>query len=143
MSWKNELGGQRPVLPPLGRLAMPLVAGAVVFGVVTAFAATLPVSSTTVGAGNGTVGSCNVSASVTYTTVYAPTLPGYKVATAPVATAASCAGLAYKLTLTGAGNASLGEATGTLNASGGSTPDFTASNIAAALVTGVSVVITG
>src|SRR4051812_49388496 len=125
------------------RLAIPLVAGLVVFGGVTAFAASLAVSSKTLGSGNATMTSCNASAAVSYTTAYSATLPGYKVATAPVTTAAACATLAYKVTLTGAGNASLGEQSGSLDATGAATPDFSTLNVAAALVTGVSVVITG
>ena len=127
----------------IGRFVIPAATGVVIFGAVTAFAASLSVSSKTLGSGNATVSSCNSGASVTYTTAYSATLPGYKVATAPVTTAAACNGFAYKVTLTGAGNASLAEVTGTLDASGNATPDFTASNIAAANVTGVSVVITG
>lgn len=114
-----------------------------VFGAVTAFAATLSVSGKTLGSGNATVSSCNSGATVTYNTTYSATLPGYKVGTAPVTTAATCNGFAYKVTLTGAGNASLAEVTGTLDASGNASPDFSASNIAAANVTGISVVITG
>src|SRR3954451_8725936 len=125
------------------RLAIPVVAGLVVFGGVTAFAASLSVSSKTLGSGNATMTSCNATAAVSYTTAYSATLPGYKVATAPVTTAAACTGLAYKVTLTGAANASLGEQSGSLDASGAAAPDFSSLNIAASLVTGVSVVITG
>ena len=127
----------------LARFAVPAVAGVVIFGAVTAFAATLSVNGKTLGSGNATVSSCNSGATVTYTTAYSATLPGYKVGTAPVTTAAACNGFAFKVTLTGAGNASLAEVTGTLDASGNASPDFSASNIAAANVTGVSVVITG
>lgn len=127
----------------IARFVVPAVAGVVVFGAVTAFAATLSVNGKTLGSGNATVSSCNSGATVTYTTAYSATLPGYKVATAPVTTAAACNGFAYKVTLTGAANASLAEVTGTLDASGNATPDFSASNISAANVTGVSVVITG
>ena|SRR5688572_168668 len=127
----------------LTRFAIPLVVGVVVFGGVTAFAASLSVSSTTLGAGNATVTSCNGSATVSYNTVYSATVPGYKVSTAPVVTAAGCSGLAYKVTLTGVANAALGEVTGTLDVTGAAAPDFSASNIAASAVTGVSVVITG
>ena len=125
------------------RYLVPAVAGVVVFGAVTAFAATLTVSPESLGSGNATVSSCNATAAVSYTTSYAAALPGYKVATAPVTTAVGCSGLAYKVTLTGAANASLAEVTGTLNASGAAAPDFSASNVAASAVTGVSVVVTG
>jgi flagellar basal body-associated protein FliL len=125
------------------RLLIPLGAGVVIFGAVTAFAATLNVSTKSLGSGNATVTSCNATAAVTYNTAYASTLPGYKVTTAPITTAATCTGLSYKVTLTGTGNASLAEVTGTLDASGAASPDFSASNIAAANVTGVSVIVTG
>ena len=113
------------------------------FGAVTAFAATLSVSSKSLAAGNATVASCNASAQVSYTTSYSSTLPGYIVATAPVATAAGCASMSYRVTLTGASNASLGEVTGTLDGTGAATASFTSLNVSAALVTGVSVAITG
>src|SRR3954451_18959616 len=113
------------------RFLLPLVVGVLVFGAVTAFAATLNVSSKSLGSGNGTVTSCNASAQVTYNTSYASTIPGYKVTTAPITTAATCSGLSYKVTLTGASSAALGEVTGLLDASGNASPDFSTSNIAA------------
>ena len=130
-------------LNSLARFAIPAVVGVVVFGSVTAFAASLSVTSKSLGSGNATVASCNAAASVSYTTSYASSIPGYKVATAPVTTAAGCGTMAYKVTLTGAGNASLAEISGSLDGTGAASPDFSASNISAALVTGVSVVITG
>lgn len=133
----------RKASPRGKRFLIPVTVGVVVFGAVTAFAATLTVNSKSLGAGNATVASCNSSASVTYNTSYSATLPGYKVTTAPVTSAVACATMSYKVTLTGAANASLGEVTGTLDASGNASPDFTASNIAASGVTGISVVITG
>ena len=131
--------GKRSVL----RFAIPVVVGVFVFGGVTAFAATLSVSSKSLGSGNATVASCNAAATVSYTTAYAASLPGYKVATTPVTTAVGCATMAFKVTLTGAGNASLAEQTGNLDAAGAASPDFSTSTIAAANVTGVSVVVTG
>jgi hypothetical protein len=125
------------------RYLVPIVAGVTVFGAVTAFAATLNVSTQSLGSGNASVASCNTSAAVTYTTAYSATVPGYKVATAPITTAVACATKAYKVTLTGASNASLAELTGALDAAGAAAPDFSSSNISAALVTGVSVVISG
>lgn len=113
------------------------------FGAVTAFAATLSVGATKLGSGNATVTTCNASASVTYATAYSSTVPGYKVTTTPVTSAATCSGQAYKVTLTGSGNTSLAEVSGVLDASGNATPDFSASSIAAANITGVSLVITG
>jgi hypothetical protein len=125
------------------RYLIPIAAGFVVFGVATAFAASLTLTGTSLGAGTASTASCNASASVTFNSSYASAIPGYKVTTAPVTTAVACASKAYKVTLSGAANASLGEITGTLDASGNASPDFSASNIAASLVTGISVVITG
>ena len=125
------------------RVLLATALGVIVFGAVYAFAASLTVNSKTLGAGNGTVAACNTSASVSYNTVYSATIPGYKVSTAPVTSAAACATMAYRVTLTGAGSTSLGEVTGTLDATGAASPDFTAANVNAANVTGVSVVISG
>ena len=128
----------------LVRFAVPVIAGVSIFGATTAFAASLNVTSTGLGAGNATVASCNASATITYNTAYSASLPGYKVTTAPITSAATCAGKAFKATLTGASNASLAEVTGTLDATTGAfAADFSASNINAASVTGVSVVISG
>lgn len=115
----------------------------VTFGAVTAFAATLSVTSKSLAAGTATVSTCNASAAVTYNTTYASSLPGYKVTTAPVTTASGCSGMAFKVTLTGAGNTALAEVTGNLDPTGAASPDFTTNNVAASAVTGVSVVITG
>lgn len=125
------------------RYLVPLVAALFVFGFVTAFASTLNLTGKSLGSGNAGVASCNASATVSYTTSYSSTIPGYKVMTAPVTSAVACAGMAYRVTLTGAGNASLAEVTGTLDSGGAAAPDFSASNIAAANVTGVAVTITG
>jgi hypothetical protein len=125
------------------RVLVVLVCGIAVFGAVYGFAASLTVNSKSLGAGSGTVASCNATAAVSYNTAYSATVPGYKVSTAPVTSAAACATMGYRVTLTGAANASLGEVTGTLDATGAASPDFTAANVSAASVTGVSVVISG
>lgn len=122
------------------RYLVPLVAGLAVFGMVTAFAATLNVGSKSLGSGDATVTSCNANASVSYTTAFVG--GSYKVATAPVTTPSGCATKDYKVTLTGAAG-SLAEQSGTLNSSGGDTVDFSSFNIPAHDVTGISVVITG
>ena len=124
------------------RYLVPAVVGVVGFGAATAFAASLSVSSGSLSAGNATVASCNSTAHVTYNT--APAAGDYQVTTAPVTTAASCAGMSYRVTLFGASNATLGEVTGTLDATtGAALPDFTSAAVSASAVTGVSVVITG
>jgi len=125
------------------RWLAPVLVGVVVFGAVTAFAASLNVSSKSVGSGNATVSTCNATAAVTYNVAYSASLPGYRVTTAPITTAAACSGLSFRVTLTGAANASLGEVSGTLDATGTASPDFTSANVAAASITGVSVTVTG
>jgi len=125
------------------RILIAAVLGLVVFGAVYGFAASLTVNSNSLAAGSGTVAACNATATVSYNTTYSAAIPGYKVTTAPVTSAATCAAMAYKVTLTGTGGTSLGEVSGTLDASGNASPDFSASNVNAASVTGVSVVISG
>jgi hypothetical protein len=123
------------------RYLAPAVVGVVVFGAVTAFAASLTVNTKSLGAGNATVDTCNASASVSYNTALSSGV--YQVTTAPVTTATTCKGMSYRVDLTGT-SGSLGEITGTLDATtGAALPDFTSANIAASAVTGVSVVITG
>lgn len=128
------------------KFLIPVVAGIAVFGGVTAFAATLTVNSDTLGAGNAAVNSCNASATVKYNV--ARVAGAYNVSTAPVASGATCVGMSYKVTLTGA-SGDLGEVSGTLTAVGSpatssaASPDFASAAVPAASVTGVSVVITG
>jgi hypothetical protein len=121
---------------------VPLLAGVVVFGAVTAFAAGFTVSSKTVVSGNATVTGCNASASVSYTTSWDATVPGYVVATAPITTAVGCGTMAYRVTLTGTAGASLAEQTGSLVA-GAASPSFATNKILASNVIGISVTVTG
>jgi hypothetical protein len=125
------------------RLLAAGIIGVIVFGAVFAFAASLTVNTKSLGAGNNAVASCNASASISYNTAYSATIPGYKVTTAPITSAVACATMSYRVTLTGAGNTSLGEVTGSLDATGAASPDFTSANVNAASVTGVQLVITG
>ena len=125
---------------------LPLGAGVVVFGTATAFAATLSVNGTSLGAGNATVASCNSAAAVSYGTTPTTNTKTYDVTTASVTTSgtgAGCANMAFRVTLLGAGNASLGEKTGALDSSGAGSVDFTSLGIAAADVSGVAFVVTG
>lgn len=127
----------------LTRLVIPVVAGVAVFGAVTAFAATLNVTSTSLASGNATVAACNSGATITYNVAYnTTTTAGYKVTTSPITSAAACATMAYRATLTGA-TGSLGEVTGSLSATGTASPDFTSANVLASAVTGVTISITG
>ena len=125
------------------RIIVAAVLVLAVFGAVFAFAASLTVNSKSLAAGSGAVAACNTTAAVSYNTVYSATIPGYKVSTAPVTSAVACATMAYRVTLTGAGNTSLGEVNGTLDATGAASPDFTSANVNAASVVGVTVVISG
>jgi hypothetical protein len=127
-----------------------LLVGATVSAGVYAAAASLGVNSNTLGAGNTAVAACQATAlTAAYATAYAAALPGYKVGVATVSgldtvSATNCASKAFRITLTGASDASLAEITGTTPASGTSfTADFSASNVEAADVTGVHVVISG
>jgi hypothetical protein len=125
------------------KLLLAAILGTVVFGSVYAFAATLTTNTKSLGSGGNQVAACNSTAAVTYDTAYSDTLPGYKVSTAPINSAPTCATMAYKLTLTGTNNASLGEVTGTLDANGTASPDFSANDVAASAVTGLQLTISG
>jgi len=128
------------------KFLLPLGAGVVVFGAATAFAATLSVNGTSLGAGNATVASCNSAATVSYSTVPTANTKTYDVSTASIATSgtgAGCANMAFKVTLLGTGGASLGEKTGTLDGTGAGSADFTSLTVPASDVTAVAVVITG
>jgi len=126
------------------RHAVPLIAGVVVFGAVTAFAAGFSVNSTTIQSGSAAVGGCGAIAAVTYNMVWDAGLSAYKVSTAPVTTGAGCKSMAYKVTVTNASNTALGEITGTLDSvTGAAAPDFSSRNILVSNVGGVSVTVTG
>jgi len=117
-----------------------------IFGAVYGFAATLNVGSNTLSAGNATVASCQASGAPTgtYSVAYDSTLGGYKVSGLTVTGLdAGCASKAISVTLTGAANANLGTATGTVPVGGGSLALSPSGTIAAASVTGVNVAING
>ncbi len=132
------------------KFVVALLVGLTVSGAVYASAASLDVDSNNVGAGNSAVAACQ-SATLTaqYATSYASAVPGYEVGVVTVngldtVSATNCASKSYKITLTGSSDTSLAEVTGTTPASGTSfTADFSASNISAADVLGVHVVIGG
>jgi hypothetical protein len=134
------------------RLLLALFVGGAVFGTVYGLAASLGVTTKTLGSGSSVVAGCQVTTLTTsYATAYDATLPGYKVGVVTIngldtTSATNCASKSFKVTLTGASNASLGEITGTTPASGTSfSADFTSSvpTVSAANVTGVHVLITG
>ena len=133
------------------KFLVPIAVGVVVFGGVTAFAASLTVNSKSLAAGNATVGACNSSAAATYTSTLATTgvNKGKYVVTGGFLSTdglnpSACKGLSFKVTLLDGSNVSLGEATGNLaDPTGDATLDFSANPPLASAVAGVAVVITG
>lgn len=126
------------------RLVIPVVAGIAVFGTVSAFAASLNLSSSkTLASGNADVLSCDATTLIdaTYTTVFAA--GGYAVNQVTLSSPVACEGKVVKVTFTDAGGASLGEVDGVVAT--GSTPIVvpTVAPILAAAVEGISVVIAG
>ena len=132
------------------RTLTAIFAGILVFATVYGFAASLTITSESLGAGTTAIAACQ---SGTINTTYGPTyqsgLPGYESTTVTVngldQTAPQCGGKPIRVTLTGPGasNASLGERTATLPTGVGTTQAFTFTGVKAADVTGVHVVISG
>ncbi|MEO7296591.1 MAG: hypothetical protein ABIZ57_10635 [Candidatus Limnocylindria bacterium] len=127
------------------RVLTALVAGLITFGGIFGLAASLNLTSDSLGAGNATVAACQAGAlNATYSTTYSATTPGYTLGTVTVTGLAStCYSKAYKVTLSGAGNVSLGEATGTTPSTGTSFAATFSPAVSAASVTGISVVLSG
>lgn len=131
------------------RRILAMVAGLTVFGAVFAFADSLGVTSTSLGAGSDSVASCQGDSAVTtsYDTAYVETKPGYEVTTVHVTGIATpaCDGKLIKVTLAGADHASLAEHSATL-ATPAADPtelNFSVDDVLASDVTDVYVVITG
>lgn len=127
------------------RTLAALVIGTITFSGVYGLAASLNLTSDSLGADTATVAACQAGAlDATYTSSYSATTPGYTLGTVTVSgLAATCYGMAYRITLSGAGNASLGELTGTTPASGSTFGGAFSPAVDASLVTGISVVISG
>jgi hypothetical protein len=127
------------------RLAMVLSAGLLTFGTIYGFAASLNLNTESLGAAQTTVAACQAGAlTATYSSSYSASTPGYSVGTVTVTgLTSSCYSDAYKITLSGASNVSLGEATGTTPASGTSFSATFSPVVNAASVTGIGVVISG
>ena len=121
------------------------LAAVMTFGAVYGLAASLSLTTDSLGAGDTAVAACQAGQlTATYTTSYSASTPGYTVGTVTVTGLAStCYSKAYRITLTGASNASLGEATGTTPSSGSSFAATFAPAVNAASVTGVAVVVSG
>jgi len=126
--------------------AVVAVVGAVVFSSAYAFAATLGVTSNSLGAGNASVVSCAASVTGSYAVAYDSSLPGYKVSSVTIAGLTTCSGQTLTADLTGTGNASLAQITHTVTAgeaTAGTATVSVAGSIGAAGVTGVSVALAG
>jgi hypothetical protein len=119
-----------------------MAAGVGVFSMVFGLAASLSVTSDSLGAGTSVVASCQAGAfNVQFGPAYATGVPGYATTTATITgITAPCESLPFRITLYGAGGTSLGEATGTTP---GSVTSFTAtfSAVSDHDVTGVAMVI--
>jgi hypothetical protein len=132
------------------RVSIALAVGIAVFATIYGLAASLGVSSESLGAGSATVAACQSGTlTVSYAPTYNPGAPvGYRATTVTIGNldtgAAACGGKAIRVTLTGPGGgaASLGEQTGTVPSSG-TTMSFSFAGVSASDVTGVHVVISG
>jgi hypothetical protein len=116
-----------------------------IFGAVYGFAATLNLSTNQLSAGNAAVASCQATTPVaSYSVAYDSTLVGYKVGTVTVTSLdAACATKAISITFTGAAGANLLTLTGAVQAGGGIQVFTPGSTVSAALVTGLSVAVSG
>lgn len=120
-------------------------AGVLTFATMYGFAASLNLNTDTYGAAQTVVAACQSGTlTASYASSYSASVPGFTVGTVTVTgLQASCYGKAYKVELTGSGDASLGEATGTTPVSGSSFQATFSPAVSGAAVTGVSVAITG
>jgi hypothetical protein len=128
------------------RLIIAIITGLTVFSTVFAVAASLNVTAATLGAGTGTVASCDTDGVATsFDTAYSAAAAGYKVTTVHVSgiTTPACDGRTMKVTLVGASDAALAEVTITLATpvANPSNFDFSADNVLASAVLKVSVVV--
>ena len=127
------------------RILMTLVAGAITFSVVFGLAASLNLTTDSLGAATTTVAACqSATLNATYTSTYSTTVPGYATGTVTVTgLAATSYAKDYRITLSGAAAASLGEATGTTPSTGTTFVATFAPAPAAAAVTGINLVVSG
>jgi hypothetical protein len=126
------------------RALLAAVLATLVFGAVYGLADVLNLTSDGLGAGTAVVAACQTATlNAGYAPSYASGIPGYAAGTVTLSNLQStCYGKNYRITLSGSGNASLGEVTGTTPTTGSS---FTAAfpGSSAAAVTGIAVVIEG
>ncbi|CAN5238304.1 hypothetical protein BH20ACT16_BH20ACT16_09470 [soil metagenome] len=131
------------------RTLLAVLGGVLAFAIVVGSAASLGTfTSDGLGAATTAVASCDSDGvSSSYTTTYSATAPvGYRVGTVTIAgIAAACDLKSMSITLTGDSNVSLGEqvVSSISVVAGATTVSFASSNVLAASVTGIHVVITG
>jgi len=128
------------------RTIAAIIVGLTVFATVFAVAASLNVTASSLGAGTGTVASCDTDGvTASFDTTYSPSDAGYKVTLVHVTGIATpgCDGRTMKVTLVGAADAALAEVTVTLATPAASPTnfDFTSDNVLASAVLKVSVVV--
>src|SRR5258708_33429984 len=105
------------------RAIMAITIAAIIGTGVYGLAASLGVSSDTLGAGSAAVAACQSGTiNVKYVATYSASVPGYQATTVTLngvdESTGQCDNKSFKVTLTGAGNASLGQQTGTTGTSG-------------------------
>jgi hypothetical protein len=95
------------------RFAIALLLAGAVFATTYGLAASLGVSTKTLGSGNSSVAACQSGTlTASYATSYDSTIPGYKVGVVTVGGLTSaCYSMAYRVSLINSSNASLGEVT--------------------------------
>lgn|SRR5437016_5166041 len=131
------------------RALTALLVGAAVFAGVYGFAASLSVSSASLGAGTSSISACqSATLTASYAVSYDSTIPAYKVGVVTVSgldtTAGHCASKSFKVTLTNSSSTSLGEVTGTTPSSGTTfTADFSSQGVSASAVANIHIVISG
>lgn len=132
------------------RVLIGIAAPAVVFASVYGFAASLGVSSESMGSGNAVIAACQAgTVTASYGSDYSSTGPaGYRATTVTLnnldTNPLACGSKSYRVTLTGptSSNAALAEQTGTLPSSG-TTAAITFAGVSASDVTGIHVVLAG
>jgi hypothetical protein len=124
------------------RLLGALAGGVAVFGLIFAMAASLNFTSDSLGAGTAVVASCQAGVmNAQYASTYTPASSGYTTGIVTVTgLTAPCYSLPFRVSLTGAAGASLGEVTGTTPAVGTSfTATFT--TVSESSILGIAAVI--
>ncbi len=121
------------------------LAALLTFGGVYGLAASLNLTSDSLGAATVSVAACQAAPlNATYTSAYSAAAPGYTIGTVTVTGLdPACYNKSYRVTLGDAANASLGEATGTTPGSGTSFPVTFSPVVDASLIEGITVVISG